>query len=354
MVQFDSLSFLLFPPETKNNPDESKDELALPSKVILLQRRRQFIEKVLSIAYTIDGRLYSSIAAESGSASSLFDFFTASFQSHLVIDPISNQIEKLEGKLHIYGAIQSLMKMHPLFDEAILRLLHADPYAVVILLRNQKQFTWQFSWQKRLFARASSMGKPRAELQNRIFFVNGMKHSEYSQLVCLLDVVLDPFPFGGGVTMCDAVAGPCKDREITNTTKRKGSYSLYGSVPFVTIKPLQGIHAIGAGIAATLNDFSIARAVDDNNLEEERKIFQPVQGADVESAPIVIQDLFAHYSDKLIARYVEEAVSIAKIAHERFDKIREEKLEEASDPHNVVYESDNALIEWKNFLFRVS
>jgi hypothetical protein len=32
-----------------------------------------------------------------------------------------------------------------------------------------------------------------------------MKHDDYIRLVCLTDVTLDPFPFGGGVTLTDTL-----------------------------------------------------------------------------------------------------------------------------------------------------
>jgi hypothetical protein len=62
-----------------------------------------------------------------------------------------------------------------------------------------------------------------------------MKHEHYNALLCTMDVTLDTFPFGGGVTLSDALHG-CSP-----------------AVPFVTQGALQTVHQIGAGIASRLD-----------------------------------------------------------------------------------------------------
>lgn len=49
-----------------------------------------------------------------------------------------------------YGCYQSLMKMHPRFDQVIVQILKIDPQAVIILSRNSKQPVWQTMFQDRL------------------------------------------------------------------------------------------------------------------------------------------------------------------------------------------------------------
>ena len=59
----------------------------------------------------------------------------------------------------------------------------------------------------------------------------------YEQLLCAGDVTLDPFPFGGGITLSDSIR--C-------------------NVPFVTSPMLQAVHSIGTGIARLMSDVMIA------------------------------------------------------------------------------------------------
>jgi predicted O-linked N-acetylglucosamine transferase (SPINDLY family) len=55
---------------------------------------------------------------------------------------------------------------------------------------------------------------------------------DYNYFLCGADVTLDPFPFGGGVTLSDSIQ--CE-------------------VPFVTLPERQDVHRIGNGIAEHMN-----------------------------------------------------------------------------------------------------
>ena len=152
--------------------------------------------------------------------------------------------------LRLYGALQSLFKMHPLFDRAIASILLADPNAVIVLSRNGKQRVWEDSFRQRLLrsiveqhARAGSSFTADQAI-SRVVFVDQMQHAHYSALLCGMDVALDTFPFGGGVTLSDALHG-CHA----------------AVVPFVTVGQLQSVHRLGAGMAIALNDSALARSV---------------------------------------------------------------------------------------------
>jgi hypothetical protein len=56
-----------------------------------------------------------------------------------------------------------------------------------------------------------------------------MPHDLYSKLVCGVDVTLDPFPFGGGVTLTDSLLCPSRASEQEESV----------IVPFVTSSALQ-------------------------------------------------------------------------------------------------------------------
>lgn len=104
------------------------------------------------------------------------------------------------------------MKMHPLFDSAIIGILRADPSAVILLLRNNRQLAWHRRLRNRLLAALQQSNE--RHLIDRVVFVNQRPHAEYMLLLCALDVSLDPFPFGGGVTLCDCLEDLVQTLEV--------------------------------------------------------------------------------------------------------------------------------------------
>lgn len=164
----------------------------------------------------------------------------------------------------LYVCIQSIMKMHPAFDAVLAGILAADPLAQVLLLRDSRQLLWHSRFRRRLreevdaaerraaaryvtaagtaaatVARKAA-GKytnatttrgvvdhppppppssspsssspllvppppPRSgEFWTRVRFVGPLSGREFFRLQCRANVVLDPFPFGGGVTTLEA------------------------------------------------------------------------------------------------------------------------------------------------------
>jgi len=94
--------------------------------------------------------------------------------------------------LKIYVCIQSLMKMHPLFDHALLKILLLDPKSIIVLLRNDGMP----SWQNKLYTRLSSQMDALNISLSRALFISQMNTKDYMYAVCNADVTLDPFPFG--------------------------------------------------------------------------------------------------------------------------------------------------------------
>lgn len=83
-----------------------------------------------------------------------------------------------------------------------------------------------------------------------------MPHKMYETLVCGMDVTLDPFPFGGGVTMTDSLL--CHGgRSVPFVTASVLQVSFPGIFVFSSMKIVgligQTVHAIGAGVATTIN-----------------------------------------------------------------------------------------------------
>lgn len=149
------------------------------------------------------------------------------------------EMEKREteeaNRPRLYVCAQSLMKMHPAFDGVLAGILAADPLAQILLLRDSRQLLWHSRFRRRLraaidaaeqsanFAAVSTCAAAaqngtgpasspiRGGLWGRVRFVSPLSGREFFRLQCRADVVLDPFPFGGGVTTlevsCPTIVG---------------------------------------------------------------------------------------------------------------------------------------------------
>ena len=152
LVVFDTQSFFLTPEKTPlvtQNADVS-----------FVEKRRKFLEFLTTRSVTIAG------------------LFSISIDGFL--------------DLKIYVCIQSLMKMHPLFDHALLKILLLDPKSIILLLRNDAMS----SWQNKLYTRLSSEMDAFNISLSRVLFISQMNTKDYMYAVCNADVTLDPFPFG--------------------------------------------------------------------------------------------------------------------------------------------------------------
>jgi len=211
-------------------------------------------------------------------------------------------LELLNGnkpKTHMYSCLQSLMKMHPLFDNVLVGILLDDPQAVVLLLTSKKrQVLWHRMWSKRikslifLTARNKIMAELNysnrggtdpvsdaeidldtqiqtiyEEISSRMIFFQQMPHARYQALLCdYSDIVLDPFPFGGGVTLVDALS--CPRQSVYNSIGKDGVRSGSKFAPadtdthdtmyskntavVITSGALQTVHQLGSGISQRL------------------------------------------------------------------------------------------------------
>ena len=131
--------------------------------------------------------------------------------------------------IHVYACLQSSMKLHPAFDIALRDILKADSCAIIILLQNPSQPVWQAQLVRRM---SSIIGSSDGYgLRQRVWWLPQMSALDYQRLLCGADVSLDPYPFGGGLTLADALL--CEPHPV----------------PFVTLPARQSVHAIGAGIA---------------------------------------------------------------------------------------------------------
>lgn len=133
---------------------------------------------------------------------------------------------------------QHMPKFHPNFDIVLTSILLQAPNSVIALIDNKKKFQWRRTlttrWRQSLTTHlaagnttsttdlsageisasgASSVATTTIDvsaqveaLLGRIVWVDSLTPQEYLTLLAFGDVMLDPFPFGGGVTTLESVA----------------------------------------------------------------------------------------------------------------------------------------------------
>ena len=104
----------------------------------------------------------------------------------------------LDPQRHIYLCPQTLFKFYPDFDAVLADILEKDSKAELVLLEGRVS-----NWTARLKKRfARTLGENTA----RVHFLPAQPNPEFLQLLAVADVMLDPFPFGGGNTSYEAFA----------------------------------------------------------------------------------------------------------------------------------------------------
>jgi len=103
---------------------------------------------------------------------------------------------------NVYLIPQSLPKLHPRFDDAIVGVLLADPDGVVLVPADgHGQRGWLYKLQARLARRIPDTGA-----FTRLIFCPRVGQQDLWRLFELADVALDPFPVGGGITSLELIA----------------------------------------------------------------------------------------------------------------------------------------------------
>ena len=99
----------------------------------------------------------------------------------------------------VFLCIQAPYKYHPTFDAAVRRILQAIPTAIFALLRGKARH-----WTDTLLRRFNStLG---LEFAARVLVLPRIASPQMPGLLALADVVLDTWPYGGGVTSFEALS----------------------------------------------------------------------------------------------------------------------------------------------------
>ena len=91
---------------------------------------------------------------------------------------------------NIYSCPQTLFKLHPNFDEVIIKILKQDLKSKIYLIEDSGKI-----YSKKLFERIKKKSSFRLE---NLIFINKLKYNEYIEHCGRSSVLLDPFFFGAG------------------------------------------------------------------------------------------------------------------------------------------------------------
>ena len=102
----------------------------------------------------------------------------------------------LHPTAHLYACPQSIYKFHPDFDAALAGILRRDPLGQVVLIQ------WAYPLADELLRRRFATTMP--DVADRIVFIRRLQQPEFMNFLSLIDVMLDPFPYGGGNSSLEA------------------------------------------------------------------------------------------------------------------------------------------------------
>lgn len=127
---------------------------------------------------------------------------------------------KLNNNTSIALCPQHMPKFHPHFDTILMGILTQSPNTVIVLVDNREKRQWRRTlierWRRRVLTERVTAGRPDTEnsaltsaveaLLSRIVWVPWLTPQEYVTMLAIGDVMLDPYPFGGGVTTLESIA----------------------------------------------------------------------------------------------------------------------------------------------------
>jgi predicted O-linked N-acetylglucosamine transferase (SPINDLY family) len=185
------------------------------------------------------------------------------FYTAPVLDSTPSRLKLQLPEGHLYGCPQTLFKFHPDFDHVMLQILKGDPMAKIVLLEGK------FPYWKEIVLNRLKRKSP--EVLSRIHWLPALSRSEYIEMLACMDVLLDPFPFGGGNTTLEALAVGTPVVTLPPLFARgrlaHAFYVQMGYTDLITSDPEDYIRT-----ALRLGTDPIARAKASNKIEESRGV----------------------------------------------------------------------------------
>jgi len=124
----------------------------------------------------------------------------------------------------LYGCPQTLFKFHPDFDQVLAGILDADANGELVLIEGRVT-SWTDALRRRFRRTLPEGGR-------RVRFLPAMPNPEFLKLLGVCDVLLDPFPFGGGNTTLEALA-------VSTPVVTLPSEFLCGRITYALLKRLE-------------------------------------------------------------------------------------------------------------------
>jgi protein O-GlcNAc transferase len=112
--------------------------------------------------------------------------------------PRNREFFGLDPNRHVYLCPQTLFKFHPEYDGVLRGILEADPRGDLVVPEGRVP-----AWTRRLRQR---WARTLPDADRRVRFVPAQPNADFLHLLAQADVMLDPFPFGGGNTSYEAFA----------------------------------------------------------------------------------------------------------------------------------------------------
>ena len=107
---------------------------------------------------------------------------------------------KLPENARLYGCLQTLFKLHPDFDSILSKILIQDPDGYIVLIGGKGKVKY---WTETLKKRWE---KNFPILNERVVFTKHLSLLEFISLCNSVDILLDPFYFGGGNSILEALS----------------------------------------------------------------------------------------------------------------------------------------------------
>ena len=194
---------------------------------------------------------------------------------------------------------QHLPKLHPDMDEIFREILVEVPNAQLILVfAASKRLQWKRTVERR-WMREDSISQAMMEAlgdhdESRIIWLDNLKPHEYLALLAAGDIMLDPFPFGGGVTTLESLA-VC--------------------TPVITYPGAQTVPALAAGMLDEIH---------------------------LNSSGLIV---------KSAAEYIDTAVALLGGAQDEVSPHLLELRAHICKKHDILYSNQRAVQEWGDFVW---
>ena len=232
LVLFDSLGFIFDRPLLTTNFNKINKELLLQHQQSLQSEKVENMDFLAHIYRPIQyyTQIYTTLQKKKQKSSQqLMNLITL----------------KRKNSTTIVLLPQHLPKFHPIYDIIILNIILLSPHTVITIIDNKKKINWKNTIIKRwkfklntiikncmyniyeckknnihlynniILLKNNSTTTNNNKLLNerivdsylnRIIWLDSLNPAEYLMLLAIGDVMLDPFPFGGGVTTLESLA----------------------------------------------------------------------------------------------------------------------------------------------------